>query len=216
MAERIELDIASRDVTGKATKRLRKAGIIPANISGHKEESRAVQIDAHTFELMRKRHGTSHIISLRMPGAAVESVLIKRVQHDPTTGKIVHVDFSRMSLSERTIVKIRLQFVGDSPAVKNDNGTLLHVDSLEVECQAGDIVNNLQVDISSLTDFETSIAARDVKLPEKYTLVTNPDETIVRVAAPRTEAAEVTTAAPEGVAASISGEANKAAGEEKA
>ncbi len=208
MAERIELDIASRDVTGKATKRLRKAGIIPANISGHKQESRAVQIDAHTFELMSKRHGTRHVISLHIPGAAAETVLIKRVQHDPRTGKILHVDFSRMSLSERTIVKIRLQFVGDSPAVKNDNGTLLHVDSLEVECQAGDIVNNLPVDISVLTDFETSIAARDVKLPEDYTLVTNADEIIARVAAPRTEAEE--TATPEAA------EPAKPAGEENA
>jgi large subunit ribosomal protein L25 len=210
MAERIELDIASREVTGKATKRLRKAGIIPANISGHKQESRAVQIDAHTFELMSKKHGTRHVISLHIPGAAAETVLIKRVQHDPRTGKILHVDFSRMSLSERTIVKIRLQFVGESPAVKDDNGTLLHVESLEVECQAGDIVNNLQVDISVLTDFETSIAARDVKLPEDYTLVTNPDETVARVAAPRTEAEEAKTATPEAA------EPAKSAGEENA
>jgi large subunit ribosomal protein L25 len=49
MAQQVELQIDRREITGKATKRLRKVGIIPANIFGHKEPSQAVQVDAVSF-----------------------------------------------------------------------------------------------------------------------------------------------------------------------
>src|SRR5215470_6155027 len=69
MAQQTILQISPREITGKATKRLRKAGIIPANISGHKEESQAVQVEAFAFETLKRTHGTTGIITLRIPGS---------------------------------------------------------------------------------------------------------------------------------------------------
>ncbi len=197
MAETI-LQISPREVKGKATKRLRKAGIIPANIFGHKEESQTVQVNATAFEALRRARGATGLISLRMPGSdRAQTVLVRRVQRDPRSGKILHIDFSRVSLTERITMKLPLRLVGEAPAVKEENGVLLHLlDALEVECTASDIVEYLEVDVSPLTEIDAMLHAEDVQLPANFTLITDPKEGIAKVAATRAEkAAEVAEAA---------------------
>jgi large subunit ribosomal protein L25 len=192
MAQRTELEISRREVMGKAVKRLRKVGIIPANIFGHNEASMAVQVDAIAFERLRRSHGSRSVLTLRMPGAkSTETALIRHVQRDPRTDKVIHVDFFRVSLSERIKVKVPLRFTGEAPAVKTENGVLLHLlDFIEVECVARDIPEYLEVDVSGLDEIDAILHASDVKLPAKFTLLTDPEEGIVKVAASRAEVAE--------------------------
>src|SRR5438270_778547 len=128
MAQQTELEVTLREMLGKASKRLRKAGIIPANIFGHHEAPQAVQIDALAFKRLQRAHRLTSLISLRMPGASDgQTVLIRHVQHDPRSGGILHVDFFRVSITERINVKVSLRFVGEAPAVKNEGGVLLHL-----------------------------------------------------------------------------------------
>jgi large subunit ribosomal protein L25 len=203
MAQQVELEIAPREVMGKATRHLRKAGIIPGNIYGHKEPSVAVQLDAAAFDLLHRKQGMRSVIRLRLPDATTQTVLLRRVQRDPVTGKILHIDFSRVSMSESIDAKIPLHFVGESYAVKNLNGILLHlVEALEVNCRASAMVEALDVDISALTGFDSVLHAKDVKLPRNYKLVTDPEEPIVKVAPPKVEVSEeIVTATEEAVAA---------------
>src|SRR5438034_8925975 len=84
MAEHLELEVSRREITGKAAKRLRKAGIIPANIFGHQEASQAVQMDALAFERLRRSNASNGIITLRMPASrGVRTELLGQMQHDP-------------------------------------------------------------------------------------------------------------------------------------
>ena len=201
MAQRTELEISRREVMGKAVKRLRKAGIIPANIFGRNQAPVAVQVDAVSFERLRRAHGTRSVLTLRMPGTkSTQTALIRHVQRDPCTDKVIHVDFFRVSLSERIKVKVPLHFTGEAPAVKTENGVLLHLlDVIEVECLARDIPDYLEVDVSGLDEIDAILHASDVKLPANFTLLTDPEEGIVKVAASRVEVAEE---AAEGAAAS--------------
>ncbi len=192
MAEQTELLVSQREKVGKAAKHLRKAGLIPANIYGHKEESQAVQIDAVAFEALRRAHKTSGIITLRMDGdSKMQTALVRHVQRNPVNGKILHIDFFRVSLTERIVMKVPLHFVGEAPGVKNESGVLLHLlDTLEVECAAQDIVNTFEVDVSSLEHIDDTLHASDVKLPQGFKLITDPEESIAKVAATRAEKAE--------------------------
>ncbi|HTK08515.1 MAG TPA: 50S ribosomal protein L25 [Ktedonobacteraceae bacterium] len=203
MAQRLELEVQKREVLGKATKHLRKAGLLPANVSGHKEASVALQIDAVTFDRLRRQHGTRGVLTLKLPGGT-EDVLVRQVQHDPITGAIMHVDFARVGLGDRVTVKVPLHFVGEAPGVKIEGGVFLHlVDILEVECRASDIVEALDVDISPLKEINAVLHAKDVKLPRNFSLVIDPEEPIAKIDPPRVqEAAPATTestasAAPE-------------------
>nr|HET6901599.1 50S ribosomal protein L25 [Ktedonobacteraceae bacterium] len=200
MANQVELAVTPREAKGKAVnKRLRKAGILPANIFGHHEESQAIQIDAMAFDRLRRSHAATSVIALRLPdGAAAQTALIRRMQRDPRSGKVIHVDFFRVSMSERINVKVALHLVGEAPAVKNEGGVLLHLmDTLEVECVASDIPESLDVDISGLVQIDDILHAEDVKLPANFVLITDPKEGIAKVSATRAElVAETPAEAP--------------------
>ena len=189
MAQTTELAVTPRTVVGKATKHLRRTGLIPANIYGHKEDSIAVQIDAHTFDRLRREHGLRNIISLRLPDKkGKQTVLVRHIQYDSLSGKILHVDFSRVSMQERIEVKIPLHFIGDAPGVKLLGGVLLHLlEALPVECKVSDIVEAIEVDLSSLTNIDSILHARDIIMPAGYKLTIDANDPIVKVTAPRVE-----------------------------
>ena len=198
MAEQVELEITPREVTGKSTKKLRRVGIIPANISGHNQDSEAVQIDAVTFARLIRQHKTTGIFSLKQPDGATQNALIRHVQHEPSTGHILHIDFFRVDMQEQLTGRIPLNFVGESLAVKNEGGVLLHLlEAIEVGYRASDIVNSIDVDISSLTELDSMLHASDVKLPENFTLITDPAEPIAKVNATRAEESAVAAEATE-------------------
>jgi large subunit ribosomal protein L25 len=85
------------------------------------------------------------------------------------------------------------------------------LDTLEVECKAEDIVDALEVDVSSLAHIDDTLHARDVRLPEGFTLITDPEEPIVKVAATRAEKVEEAEEAKE--AAVPAAAAEEASGE---
>jgi large subunit ribosomal protein L25 len=140
------------------------------------------------------------------------------VQRDPRSGKILHIDFSRVSLTERITMKVPLRFVGEAPAVKDEGGVLLRLlDTLDVECTASDIVDYIEVDISSLTEIDSMLHAEDARLPASFTLITDPNEGIAKVAATRAEKAEEVEATAEETAsaeASVAAETSKDTTEE--
>ncbi len=177
MAEQAVLEVAPRTIVGKANKRLRREGFIPGNIFGHNQAPQIVQVDVVNFDRLRRSGAARSVVTLRMPDAAT-------------------LDFFRVSMTQRINMRVPLRFVGESPAVKNEGGVLLHLmEAVEVECTASDIVDNIEVDISSLTEIDATLHASDVKLPANFTLVTDPEEPIAKVAATRAEvAAEVVEA----------------------
>jgi large subunit ribosomal protein L25 len=213
MVEKKELAVALRTTVGKDNKKLLKAGIIPGNISGHNQESQPVQVDALAFATLRRNHAATGVIQLIMANAPAQMVLIRHVQHAPTTGKAIHIDFSRVSMDELITAKVPLRFVGESPSVKNKGGVLLHLlDTVEAECPASNIAEYFEVDISSLTEIDAILYARDIKLPEKYKLITSLDESVAKIAATRAELAAAATpaVADEAVAPTETKDATKA------
>lgn len=203
MAKAVELAVSPRTVTGKATKQLRRAGIIPANIFGHGEAPQAVQLEALAFENLRRGHHATGMISLKLDGAKkAQTALIRHVQRDPLSGRVLHIDFLRVSVRDRIAAKVSLRLEGTAPGVKIEGGMLLHLlDALEVECAAGDIVEALEVDISSLEHIDDILHAKDVRLPANFTLVTDPEEPVVKIEPPRVEKVEVPVEAAAEVAA---------------
>ena len=192
MADIKELEAAPRTVTGKATKRLRKAGIVPAHVFGRGEESETIQIDAKVFEQFLRSHSATNIITLKLP-SHTQTVLLRHLQHAPTTSQILHADFFRLTMEERIRVKLPLHFVGESLAVKVEGGVLLHLlEAVDVESLASDLVERLDVDISSLTHIGDILHAKDIVLPQGYILFTDADESIVKVAGSRAEAVSPT------------------------
>ncbi|MBC7250653.1 MAG: 50S ribosomal protein L25 [Anaerolineae bacterium] len=114
--------------------------------------------------------------------------LAREIQRDAITGNPLHVDFYEVSMTEKIRVEVPIVLVGESPAVERGDGMLLHMlDSIEIECLPGDLLNTIQVDVSALDEVDQAIYVRDLKVPPSVTFLSDSDEMIVKVEHARAE-----------------------------
>jgi large subunit ribosomal protein L25 len=160
MAEVLQVEV--RQSRGKRnSRRMRRAGTIPAVLYGHGEEtvSLAVRTDAMQAAV---RHG-SHVVELA--GAVQQSALIRDMQWDVWGKGILHVDFARVSADETIEVVVSVELRGQSPGVK-EGGIVEHlVREVEIECKATSVPEKLVVNINHLKLGE-AITVADLALPE--------------------------------------------------
>lgn len=177
-----------RDITGKAVSRLRKAGRLPAVVYGHGVDSSNLSVDTHDFELLRRRTGPNALVDLSIDGKKAQPVLIQSVQVHPVDRRIVHVDLFLVRMTEEMTVDVPLVPVGTSEAVDTAGGTLLHMtDTVKVKALPDHLPSSIEYPIESLVDFDAAIYVRDLSIPADVTLLTDGDEIVAKVQAPRVE-----------------------------
>ncbi|MFA4917119.1 MAG: 50S ribosomal protein L25 [Syntrophales bacterium] len=172
-----------RVIIGKKVKALRREGITPGNIFGHSTASVAIQADTAAMEKVLATAGTTQMIMVKGPSfKKSRRVLTKGVQRNPVTGKLVHVDFHQIGLKDTVKVMVPLVFVGDSPVTRRNDLLLLeNLHSVDVECLPGNIPEKLEVDISSLEEAGDSILVSDLVPTEGVSVLTSPEEALIRV-----------------------------------
>ncbi len=185
-----QLKAETRQARGSAeARRLRKAGKLPATVYGHGRPPESLTVSSRDLESLLE-HKT-HVIELVVPDGK-QQVLIKDVQFDHLGIKAIHVDFNRVSLTERVKVSVPLEFRG-TPVGIAEGGVFdgARVD-LEIECVVTQIPESLRVNVADLKigDF---LHVKDIILPEDVKAVT-PAEAIV--CSVRAKAEEEEVAAP--------------------
>ncbi|MHB1330541.1 MAG: 50S ribosomal protein L25 [Minisyncoccota bacterium] len=172
------------------TDTIRKAGGMPAVFYGKKEKSTPITVSKTDFLKTWKQAGESSVVSLQTSEGAVES-LIHEIDFDPITGSPRHADFYVFEEGHKVEIEVPLEFTGVSSAVKDLGGTLVKVIyNLEIEAVPKDLPHSIEVDISSLTSFESQILVKDVALPSGVTFLNNPEDVVALVSAPREEKEE--------------------------
>jgi len=144
----LELKVEKRTTKGsKAVKKLRESGQIPAILYGHKQDNVMLCLNEHDFT--RILHTGARMINLTVDNKK-ESALIKDVQYDTISDYVLHVDFSRIDLTERVKLRVLIELHGESIGVK-DGGVLTHVmKDVEIECLPTAIPEKIKVNISEL------------------------------------------------------------------
>ena len=188
---KLEIEATPRTISGKKVRFLRREGKIPANMYGQGIESKALAVDTKNMKLLAAQAGKTDLISLNIKGAASTKVLIREIQRNAITDEFLHVDFYKVNLTEKIKAEIPLVFIGEAPALKIKNTTLLHVmESIEIEALPDRLPHNLKVDLSVLSNPEQAIHARDIPLGEGVTLVSDPDRMVAKVSEARGAAEE--------------------------
>lgn len=204
MAERFTLEVESRDILGKKVRGLRAHGVIPANISGGAKPSVAIQISAGEMARLHKRHGAGLLYLQLGSEKNAESAILGRIERDPVTSAILHVDFRRVRLNQPIHARVPIHLTGEAPAVRVEGGVLIHLlDTLEIESLPANIPEFVTLDISSLAGLNSQLTVADIALPPKVTLVSADNEPVVTIKPPRIEVPEPEVAAaatPEGAA----------------
>jgi large subunit ribosomal protein L25 len=185
---RPQLAATDRRILGKHVAQLRRAGSLPAVIYGHGVASQAVTIDAHDFEMLHRKTGPNALVDVSVDGHKAAPVLIQSIQRDPVHQRVLHVDLLAVRMTEELTVEVPIVFTGVAPAVELSGGTLLHMaETVRVRALPDHLPQSLPLAIDSLVDYEITLHVRDLVIPSDVTLLTDLDEAVVRVQAPRQE-----------------------------
>jgi large subunit ribosomal protein L25 len=188
MTTEVKLSAQLRSEKNGNIKKVRESGYVPANVYGPGTENKNIKVKEVDFQRVFNAAGESHLIDLTIGGGAPVKVIVKDVQRHPIKGSIIHVDFYQVDMSKKIITEIPLRFVGESRAVKELGGILIkNMDSLEVKCLPGDLVDSIDVDLSGLNNFHDVIRAGDLILPPGIELTEDENETIASVVEPSKE-----------------------------
>ncbi len=191
MPNRPSLAAASRTVTGKKVARLRSDGLLPAIVYGHGTASEPVTVDAHEFDLLRRRVGASTLVDLAVDGKKSRPVIVHGIQVHPISRKPIHIDLFAVRMTEELTVEVQLIGSGIAAAAET-GGTLVHpVQSVKVRALPDNLPETLHYDLSSLVDFDSTITVGDLVVPEGVAIQADPSEVIARVLPPRVEVEEV-------------------------
>lgn len=179
--EQIEILASPRAVIGKQVKALRNQGLVPMVVYGKKTEPmnlKAVEFDTKRALLQ----ASGRLIALKVEGeASPRMVLAREVQRDFISDHLLHIEFFEVDMTEKVRVEIDLNLIGEAQLVKSGQATLLHVlNSVEIECLPGDILEAIDVDLSKLVTLDDHILVGDLVVPDTIKILTPADELIAR------------------------------------
>ena len=170
--DEIKLDVQIRDQIGtRKSKAVKRNGFLPGVVYGSAKAPTSIQFDRRTFEkILRLHHGENVVFHLNVLEKEKKvrdySVIAKEMQYDPVTDQITHVDFQRISLTEKIEVEVSITTKGEAVGVKQDGGSVDHILwKLDVVCLPTNIPHHIEVDISNLK-IHDSIYVKDLVLPE--------------------------------------------------
>jgi large subunit ribosomal protein L25 len=197
MAESVTLVAQPREGSGsQAARRLRRKGLVPAVIYGHKEETLSLALSVEEVEKAIRRG--VRVVDLKTDSRE-EKAVINDVQWDHLGKELLHVDFKRVDVDERIVVTVPLELRGLAPGVNAGGRLDQPIHTLSVECLAVSIPDSIRVNIGEL-QLGQAIHVRDLVLPPGVKAMSDPDAIVVHVITPAAEvaaapAAEAATAA---------------------
>lgn len=187
--EVIELVAGSREILGKKVKQLRRQGITPVHLFGHRVQSMALQVPTNQLLSAINSAGKTRLIDLKVnKERRPRKVLVREVQTSPYKRELLHVDFYQISVEEKLTVEVPIVMVGEAPALKQKENILVReLDKIAVECLPTQIPTSIELDLSGLEEAEQAIRVNDIALGEGVKVLVDPELVVVKITAKRVE-----------------------------
>ncbi|WYJ08317.1 50S ribosomal protein L25 [Opitutia bacterium KCR 482] len=181
--KQINLNTTSRtDVGGNSAKRYRKSGQIPAVIYGESGEKNLLIDEKELAVALKAISGKAVLIDMQFSdGTESRYAMLKDVERNPITDKVIHVDFVEVVRGKPMHAVLPLHFAGeaDAPGVKNENGIVeIHEHEVRVKCRPRDLPEMITIDISKMHVGE-AIHLKDVVPPEGVEFTSNLEDILV-------------------------------------
>ena len=179
---------------------MRKAGSVPGTLYGHGKAPLSIEVDARAFDELLHRGGKNQLLEIALDDGAKDTALIRDVQRDPISRRVIHADLQRVSATEEISASLPMVFVGTPDGVRNFGGVMdVIVRTLDVIGPANALPESIEVVVDQLGIHE-HLSAGEVTLPEGIALDMDPGTVLVSVEPSRTESeAEVAPVVAEGV-----------------
>lgn len=151
----ISLNGQKRTETGKkASKLLRKEGLIPCNLYGEKKGANGLP-EASAFVVpmseLRKAVYTPHVyvVNLNIDGTEHKAV-IKELQFHPTTDAVLHADFFEINETKPITIGIPVNLTGHAQGVRDGGKLQLQIRKINVTAPYKNIPEKLDIDVTEL------------------------------------------------------------------
>lgn len=177
-----------RTATGKGVARsLRRQGRVPGVIYGHARDPLPLELDARELERLLERIAAENtVIELQIDGSTSRT-LIREIQRHPLKRNVLHVDFQELVAGETVTVYIPIMLQGVPVGVRSTGGILNQVlQELECEVDPTNMPSHIAVDVSELA-IGHSVHVGELAIPEGVTVLTDAEDTVAVVAAPKAE-----------------------------
>lgn len=192
MAESLTFVTQPRQAGGsRAARKLRKQGLVPAVLYGHKEATIPVALPGLELE-KAIRHGV-RVLDLDTAGQ-VQKALIREVQWDHLGMELLHVDFARVAADERVVVSVPVEIRGTAPGIAAGGVLDQPIHSLSIECLAISMPESIRVNVGEL-QLGAAIHVKELVLPPGVKAMADPEAVVVHVTLKQLEA-EAAPAAP--------------------
>ena len=173
MAQTHEIKAQSRNDEGKgASRRLRRAAMVPAVVYGANQPPQSIQIEHNTILLAAKNEWFfSSILDLNVDGK-VQKVLVRDWQKHPFKQQMLHMDFLRVNENEAVRINVPLHFLNQekSPAGKTSGVVISHnLTEVEVSCLPGNLPEFIELDLADLKPGDI-VHLSQIKLPKGVSL----------------------------------------------
>lgn len=189
--EKTVINANKRVVKGKGVGQLRRSGILPGVLYGHKFESTPIEMNQREASNILRNVSQSKIVTINLEGKEV-ATLVRERQKDYIRNEYTHVDFQVVSMTEKIKTMVSIILHGISPAVKNYNGVVFNeTNAVEVEALPADLPENIVVDISALEEIGDQVLVKDLKVSDKVTIHNDPEEVIVVITAGAEELTDI-------------------------
>ncbi|MBN1426902.1 MAG: 50S ribosomal protein L25 [Anaerolineae bacterium] len=181
MSENIVLEAAVRDVVGKHVRHYRRQGQIPATVYGPDFSPMNLFVGEVELRQALVQAAGTHLIELHLDQEVIPT-LARDVQRHPIRGDLLHVDFYRVAMDRLIRTEVPVLLVGESPAVARKEAIAIqHLNSIEIETLPGNLLPNIEVDMSQLDSVGEQILVGDLKLPSSIRIITSFDEVVVKL-----------------------------------
>lgn len=212
MAE-VKLQAEKRDETGKGVaRRARAAGKVPAVVYGRGMDPVSITVDRREFvTALNTDAGMNVLLSLQLGNEAIPA-LARELQRDPVKGTLLHADFVKVDLTVEVEVDVPVHAIGEAPGVREGGVLEQPLHEVHVRCLPTDVPEQIEADISSL-NIGDSLRVAELGEGREFTILNDPEQPVITIAAPISEAELEAMEAAAGVEAEEPGAVEEGAGE---
>lgn len=183
MSNVVSISVEKRDDLGSGNaRRLRSSGKIPAVLYGRGVEAVSLSVPAGNAN---KLLGHTGMVELNSDFTGKRTAILKNVQHNPISGKIIHIDFHAVNENELLTVAIPVVSFGEPAGLKQGGQLEQVMREIEIECLPVNVPEVIRIDVSAL-EMEKAFHIGDLKLADGLKAIGDSELIIFHVRAPRT------------------------------
>ena len=205
--DKLKLEVRHRtDMRKSHIKKLKAEHYIPGNVYGHGQESISIEVNLGELAgIAKTEHGLHSLIDLSVEGAkgSPELVMVKNLKKDPLTRRVQHVEFQRVSLTEKISTTVPVVLTGSARGVVAGGMLEQVIREVHVRCLADNIPDAISLDVTEI-EIGQHRSLGDLIVPEGVEVVGNEGDLVAAVRAPivhEVEAEKPAEGAEEGAAA---------------